>query len=189
MTPDQLPIEEFLEEADELVQDLESSLLELESHLKDRSIIDKIFRAMHTIKGGAGMVMQSELSDFAHHLETLLDQVRSGEVECTSELVSTLLKANDCIISFIQKIRGEGEVDEELKETTLKELKSFSNQSPQPVVEEKKEVPAPQNNAEEVQQTGQQTYLITLKFNEDFLTQGSDPLLVLYQLNHGSKYC
>ena len=182
MTPDQLPIEEFLEEADELVQDLESSLLELESNLKDRSIIDKIFRAMHTIKGGAGMVMQSELSDYAHHLETLLDQVRSGGVECTSELVSTLLKANDCIISFIQKIRGEGEVDEELKETTLKELKSFSNQSSQPVVEEKKEVPAPQNNAEEVQQTGQQTYLITLKFNEYFLTQGSDPLLVLSQL-------
>lgn len=182
MTPDQLPIEEFLEEADELVQDLESSLLELESNLKDRSIIDKIFRAMHTIKGGAGMVMQSELSDYAHHLETLLDQVRSGGVECTSELVSTLLKANDCIISFIQKIRGEGEVDEELKETTLKELKSFSNQSPQPVVEEKKEVPVPQKNAEEVHQTGQQTYLITLKFNEDFLTQGSDPLLVLSQL-------
>ena len=182
MTPDQLPIEEFLEEADELVQDLESSLLELESNLKDRSIIDKIFRAMHTIKGGAGMVMQSELSDYAHHLETLLDQVRSGGVECTSELVSTLLKANDCIISFIQKIRGEGEVDEELKEITLKELKSFSNQSPQPVVEEKKEVPVPQKNAEEVHQTGQQTYLITLKFNEDFLTQGSDPLLVLSQL-------
>ena len=182
MTPDQLPIEEFLEEADELVEDLESSLLELESNLKDRSIIDKIFRAMHTIKGGAGMVMQSELSDYAHHLETLLDQVRSGGVECTSELVSTLLKANDCIISFIQKIRGEGEVDEELKETTLKELKSFSNQSPQPVVEEKKEVPVPQKNAEEVHQTGQQTYLITLKFNEDFLTQGSDPLLVLSQL-------
>ncbi len=182
MTPDQLPIEEFLEEADELVEDLESSLLELESNLKDRSIIDKIFRAMHTIKGGAGMVMQSELSDYAHHLETLLDQVRSGGVECTSELVSTLLKANDCIISFIQKIRGEGEVDEELKEITLKELKSFSNQSPQPVVEEKKEVPVPQKNAEEVHQTGQQTYLITLKFNEDFLTQGSDPLLVLSQL-------
>ena len=182
MTPDQLPIEEFLEEADELVEDLESSLLELESNLKDRSIIDKIFRAMHTIKGGAGMVTQSELSDYAHHLETLLDQVRSGGVECTSELVSTLLKANDCIISFIQKIRGEGEVDEELKETTLKELKSFSNQSPQPVVEEKKEVPVPQKNAEEVHQTGQQTYLITLKFNEDFLTQGSDPLLVLSQL-------
>ena len=62
MTPDQLPLEEFLEEADDLVQELESSLLELESNLDDRSIVDRIFRAMHTIKGGAGMVMQSELS-------------------------------------------------------------------------------------------------------------------------------
>ena len=92
MTPDQLPLEEFLEEADDLIQELESSLLELESNLEDRSIIDRIFRAMHTIKGGAGMVMQSELSEYAHHLESLLDQVRSGAVGCTSELVSTLLK-------------------------------------------------------------------------------------------------
>ena len=141
MTPDQLPLEEFLEEADDLVQELESSLLELESNLDDRSIIDRIFRAMHTIKGGAGMVMQSELSEYAHHLESLLDQVRSGVVGCTSELVSTLLKANDCIIGFIKKIRGEGEVDEDLKQTTLKELKSYSNPQSEPVVEEKKEPP------------------------------------------------
>ena len=137
MTPDQLPLEEFLEEADDLVQELESSLLELESNLDDRSIVDRIFRAMHTIKGGAGMVMQSELSEYAHHLESLLDLVRSGVVGCTSELVSTLLKANDCIIGFIKKIRGEGEVDEDLKQTTLKELKSYSNPQSEPVVEEK----------------------------------------------------
>ena len=141
MTPDQLPLEEFLEEADDLIQELESSLLELESNLEDRSIIDRIFRAMHTIKGGAGMVMQSELSEYAHHLESLLDQVRSGVVGCTSELVSTLLKANDCIIGFIKKIRGEGEVDEDLKQTTLKELKSYSNPQSELVVEEKKEPP------------------------------------------------
>ena len=128
MTPDQLPLEEFLEEADDLIQ-------ELESNLEDRSIIDRIFRAMHTIKGGAGMVMQSELSEYAHQLESLLDQVRSGVVRCTSELVSTLLKANDCIIGFIKKIRGEGEVDEDLKQTTLKELKSYSNPQSEPVVE------------------------------------------------------
>ena len=142
MTPDQLPLEEFLEEADDLIQELESSLLELESNLEDRSIIDRIFRAMHTIKGGAGMVMQSELSEYAHHLESLLDQVRSGVVGCTSELVSTLLKANDCIIGFIKKIRGEGEVDEDLKQTTLKELKSYSNPQSEPVVEEKKRTSA-----------------------------------------------
>ena len=186
MTPDQLPIEEFLEEVDELVQDLESSLLELESNLKDRSIIDKIFRAMHTIKGGAGMVMQTELSDYAHHLESLLDQVRSGTVECTSELVSTLLKATDCVNSFIRKIRGEGEIDEELKQTTLKELKSLSNQKLEPVgeiseIEENKE-PPPQTTVEGDQKTEQHTFLITLKFHEDFLMQGSDPLLVLSQL-------
>ena len=88
------------------------------------------------------MVMQSELSEYAHHLESLLDQVRSGVVGCTSELVSTLLKANDCIIGFIKKIRGEGEVDEDLKQTTLKELKSFSNPQSEPVDEEKKRTSA-----------------------------------------------
>ena len=183
MTPDQLPLEEFLEEADDLIQELESSLLELESNLEDRSIIDRIFRAMHTIKGGAGMVMQSELSEYAHHLESLLDQVRSGVVGCTSELVSTLLKANDCIIGFIKKIRGEGEVDEDLKQTTLKELKSFSNPQSEPVVEEKKEPPPQLEKPVKTQKSQKQTFLITLRFQEEFLKLGSDPLLVFSQLS------
>ena len=183
MTPDQLPLEEFLEEADDLIQELESSLLELESNLEDRSIIDRIFRAMHTIKGGAGMVMQSELSEYAHHLESLLDQVRSGVVGCTSELVSTLLKANDCIIGFIKKIRGEGEVDENLKQTTLKELKSFSNPQSEPVVEEKKEPPPQPEKPSKTQKSQKQTFLITLRFDEEFLKLGSDPLLVFSQLS------
>ena len=51
MTPDQLPLEEFLEEADDLIQELESSLLELESNLDDRSIIDRIFRPCIPLRG------------------------------------------------------------------------------------------------------------------------------------------
>ena len=59
-------LKEFVEEVDEILQDLEQGILQLEGQPKKKSLVDRIFRNMHTIKGGAGMVMQIELADYAH---------------------------------------------------------------------------------------------------------------------------
>ena len=73
MTPDQLPIEEFIEEAGDLLQELEGALLQLETSPGNNQLVDQVFRCVHTIKGGAGMVMQPELADYGHQLESLLE--------------------------------------------------------------------------------------------------------------------
>ncbi len=118
-------LEEFVEEVEEIIEDLEEGVLLLEEQPKKRSLIDRIFRAMHTIKGGAGMVMETELAEYAHHFENLLDKARNGEIVCTPEMASLLLGSIDGFRSFLDKIREGGDVDQELIDQTLEQLREF----------------------------------------------------------------
>jgi len=118
-------LEEFVEEVEEIIEDLEEGVLLLEEQPKKRSLIDRIFRAMHTIKGGAGMVMEAELADYAHHFENLLDKARNGEIVCTPEMASLLLSSIDGFRSFLSKIREGGEVNQVLIDQTLEQLREF----------------------------------------------------------------
>ena len=118
-------LEEFVEEVEEIIEDLEEGVLLLEEQPKKRSLIDRIFRAMHTIKGGAGMVMETELAEYAHHFENLLDKARNGEIVCTPEMASLLLRSIDGFRSFLDKIREGGDVDQQLINETLEQLREF----------------------------------------------------------------
>ena len=125
-------LEEFVEEVEEIIEDLEEGVLLLEEQPKKRSLIDRIFRAMHTIKGGAGMVMEAELADYAHHFENLLDKARNGEIVCTPEMASLLLSSIDGFRSFLSKIREGGDVDQQLIDKTLIHLREFEKNAGQP---------------------------------------------------------
>lgn len=83
------------EESLELLQTLERTVLELEVVPTDLSLVGKIFRIVHTIKGSAGMVAFDRIRDFAHHLETALDQVRSGLLPVSKPLLDLILAAGD----------------------------------------------------------------------------------------------
>jgi len=148
-------LEEFVEEVEDIIEDLEEGVLLLEEQPKKRSLIDRIFRAMHTIKGGAGMVMETELADYAHHFENLLDKARNGEIVCTPEMASLLLSSIDGFRSFLSKIREGGDVDQQLIDETLVHLREFEKNAGQPTskppdkkTEEKTKEPA---SKEEVQ--------------------------------------
>ena len=69
----------FFEESFEGLDDMESGLLDLNMDVADDETINTIFRAAHSIKGGSGTFGFSEIADFTHVLETLLDEMRSGE--------------------------------------------------------------------------------------------------------------
>jgi two-component system chemotaxis sensor kinase CheA len=125
-------LEEFVEEVEEIIEDLEEGVLLLEEQPKKRSLIDRIFRAMHTIKGGAGMVMETELAEYAHHFENLLDKARNGEIVCTPEMASLLLSSIDGFRSFLSKIREGGDVDQQLIDKTLIQLREFEKNAGQP---------------------------------------------------------
>ena len=101
----------FVEEAMDLLRDLEAPLLELETHPERTDLIDTIFRAMHTIKGSAGMVGFEEISHFTHDIENTFDAVRKRTIPVTAEIIELTLSAKDCIRELLLKNNSEAEQD------------------------------------------------------------------------------
>jgi two-component system chemotaxis sensor kinase CheA len=89
--PDQV----FLQEAQDLLEQLELSLLDLERTPGDGELIDKAFRALHTIKGSGAMFGFDAVATFTHEFETAFDLVRKGKVIPTRELIAVALAAKD----------------------------------------------------------------------------------------------
>jgi two-component system chemotaxis sensor kinase CheA len=87
----------FVEEARELLAELENSLLELEETPGDKELIGGIFRAMHTIKGSGAMFGFDDIAAFTHEVETVYDKVREGQLPVTTELINLTLHAKDQI--------------------------------------------------------------------------------------------
>jgi two-component system chemotaxis sensor kinase CheA len=87
-------IDFFIEETEELFDNINSTLLHgEESGDISKEEVDSLFRNIHTIKGGAGSVGLSNLSDYTHHLETFLDLVRDGEVNLNQNIIDFLIES------------------------------------------------------------------------------------------------
>ncbi len=99
----------FLEESYEGLEIMESSLLNLDS--ADEETINTIFRAAHSIKGGAGTFGFNEVADFTHVVETLLDELRSGKQNTTPDLVNLLLESVDCIKALLEAAQDGPDAD------------------------------------------------------------------------------
>ncbi|MBT8339032.1 MAG: chemotaxis protein CheA [Desulfatitalea sp.] len=84
-------------EAYELLAELETSLLELETSPDDFELVDRVFRAMHTIKGSGAMFGFDDIAEFTHDVESVFDMVRDGKMAVTPHLVNLALMARDQI--------------------------------------------------------------------------------------------
>ncbi|MBN1185418.1 MAG: chemotaxis protein CheA [Bacteroidales bacterium] len=91
----------FIEEASDNINDLEKALLELEKTPSDRNLVEKIFRSMHSLKGGGGMFGFDQLSEFTHDLESIYDLIRSGSLQVSSSLLSITLESVDLLRDLI----------------------------------------------------------------------------------------
>src|SRR3990167_5569424 len=87
----------FREESGELLEELETSLLELEKDPADLKIVSRVFRAMHTIKGSGAMFGFDDIAGFTHHVETALDKVRDGSVPVSKNSVAIIAGAKETI--------------------------------------------------------------------------------------------
>lgn len=95
----------FFEESFEGLDAMASGLLSLQPGDNDTEAVNAIFRAAHAIKGGAGTFGFSDVTDFTHVLETLLDEVRNGQREITSELIKQLLEAVDVLREMLTAVQ------------------------------------------------------------------------------------
>jgi two-component system chemotaxis sensor kinase CheA len=87
----------FFDETQEHLATIEKVLLALDVAAPDPEDLNAIFRAAHSIKGGAGTFGFNDMADFTHVMETLLDRLRKGELGITTGMVDALLDAKDVI--------------------------------------------------------------------------------------------
>lgn len=100
----------FFEESFENIDVMESSLLDLEVGSNDRELINTIFRAAHSIKGGASIFKFEQVIAFAHIMETLLDEMREGQHVITQELIDVLLRAGDVLRMMLTALQENAEI-------------------------------------------------------------------------------
>ncbi|MDV2116591.1 chemotaxis protein CheA [Alcaligenes faecalis] len=106
--------ETFFDEADELLADMERLLLELDLDEPDRDQLNAIFRAAHSIKGGAGTFgCFGQLAETTHLLENLLDLVRNGEMQLRKDMIDLFLETKDVLTGQVNAYREEQEPDEQ----------------------------------------------------------------------------
>ena len=103
---------EFLLEMAELISRTEADLLTLELSADNTATVSSLFRYVHTIKGGAGIIGLDSLVDYTHAFESLLDEIRNNRLNLTDEIISLLLRSKDCLAGFLSQATGAGNLDE-----------------------------------------------------------------------------
>ncbi|MBB4234959.1 chemotaxis protein CheA [Rhizobium esperanzae] len=117
----------FFQECEEQLAELESGLLKMNDGDRDPETVNAVFRAVHSIKGGAGAFGLDDLVAFAHVFETTLDCVRSNKLEPNQDVLKVMLKSADVLADLTNAARDGGSVDESRSRGLVKELEALAN--------------------------------------------------------------
>ncbi len=101
----------FFDEADELLADMEQHLLDLVPEAPDSEQLNAIFRAAHSIKGGAGTFGFTILQETTHLMENLLDEARRGEMQLNTDIINLFLETKDIMQEQLDAYKSSQEPD------------------------------------------------------------------------------
>ena len=159
-------LELFFEDLEDQLTLMENALLDMQGAENiDKEMINQVFRAMHTIKGNAGMFGFDDIVSFTHKAENLLDNIRNDKIEMTPEMVDLFLEVKDHV-EEISRLAGDNEtMDSALQEKhnkLLTELSKYLNEE------------TPQNNEvnKEEDKSDALNYHLSLELLEDFFESG-----------------
>lgn len=172
----------FVEESLDNVNDLEEALFALENDMQSKELIERIFRAMHSLKGGGAMFGFNHLSDFTHHLENIFDKVRNDKLEVTPDLISLTFSAVDEIKFLLDKGDLTEKEDLDAYHTFMAKIQNFSEGGG--ISQATTVSPTPSSATDD----GDKTYLISFVPREELLQNGTNPLFLLddlHALGHG----
>ncbi len=97
-------LQDFLQEAHDLLSDVDNKLVELEKTPDDRGLLNDIFRGFHTVKGGAGFLNAGELVTLCHLTENLFDRLRNAELQLTPELMDVIMAATQGVRDMFNEL-------------------------------------------------------------------------------------
>lgn len=128
----------FFEEAREHLSALESLLISTNLASPEAESLNAIFRAVHSVKGGAAAFGHKALAEFTHDFETILDRIRKGTLPLTRSMVNTFLKAGDLMQQHLDALEAEQETDVAPMQAMRAALLQFvsAHDQPEPILEE-----------------------------------------------------
>jgi two-component system chemotaxis sensor kinase CheA len=118
--------ETFFQECEEQLGELEVGLNAMDEGVADSETVNAVFRAVHSIKGGAGAFKLDRLVRFAHTFETSLDLIRSEQLAPSPSVIRTMLRSADLLADLVKASRSDHPVDEARVEAQIAELKALS---------------------------------------------------------------
>ena len=171
------PLQTFLQEAEELIADIEQAALELSGENESAETINRLFRAFHTIKGSGAMCGLDGVAAFTHHVESLLDDVRADAVPVSGPLIELILKATDHIKVLLSAAQSDAPVEPAEGEALIAKIAELARKGAPAT--------APAAKPETVADTpaeGERTWEIRFHPNPGMLANGGNPGLLIRDL-------
>ena len=174
----------FFDEADEHVATMEATLLELETMPADDELLNRVFRAAHSVKGGSGTFGFERITHLTHAFEALLDRLREKAISLTPDVSTLLLRGVDVLRGLVLVTRAGGEEPsgiDELRAELLAAAALDAPAAPSPEV-----APTPETSA-----TTTTTRIARIRFvpGADLFRTGMDTLLLLRDLAEMGEVC
>lgn len=168
----------FLEEATEHCNELECNLLNLENDRGNKPLIEKVFRSMHSLKGGGAMFGFLRVSELTHHLENVYDLVRSGQMEITPDLLTFTLKVVDHLRYLLDH-------DEQLDKPMEKEYTNLMSESVKLTGNAPSKLPGTAEPEGTFTDSGSdfETFFITFKPSPTVFDNGTNPIFLIDELS------
>jgi two-component system chemotaxis sensor kinase CheA len=167
------PVPTYLQEAEELLAGIEQAALALDSGERTGETIDELFRAFHTIKGSGAMCGLDAIAAFTHHVESLLDRVRTGAVAVAPALSGLVLKASDHIRFLLDGVQSGRAAPPGSSESLVAAIEAMAGRGSSPVAEATPEAQA---------RDREQTWRILFRPNPALLIHGGNPAALFKEL-------
>ena len=166
----------FLEEAGDLINQLEQALLTLEQDTDNPALVDSIFRIMHSLKGGGGMFGFENISNYTHKMENMYDLVRQKKLKVTREMLDVTFESADHITSMLN--------DDGSKTAEIAANEVILNKRIDAILNGDNEVEIVTNALPEKEENdGVETYYVKVKPYERIQQNGTNPFFLIDELS------
>lgn len=169
-------VQKFIDETNELLEELEEALLVLEKQPDNSETIGRVFRSLHTIKGSSAMFGYESISHFTHDVEDVYEMVRNGKLVISKVLIDATLKSIDCIQNMLEHPKKSYL---EKNDTAMGLMHLFKSYLSGPA-----QVPTivPQNEETKDNEDTVNVYRVVFKPEQDIFLFGTNPLFLLEEL-------
>lgn len=176
----------FFSECDELLEGVATGLRQMDSSEYEKETVHAVFRAVHSVKGGAAAFGLSDLVSFAHKFETLLDLVRSDALDPEPSIMAVLHRSSDCLADLVEAARKSVDPDHAQRDELLGELDQLIGGGDEE--EESVEfVPVSIDLMNFGGTESSKSYRIVFEPNADLYRSGNDPVAIICALEKLGK--